>query len=77
MWPKPTMTRHVWVSQEGGQVPPVQGYGARLAPHSYRWWALVVTAHIDQDGRPTALHQWLPLERLSPVRSEPNGGRLR
>ena len=46
--------------------------------HSYRWTALVLVSGVDELGRPTAAQQWIPAERLTPVRSDPNnGGRVR
>jgi hypothetical protein len=70
-WPKPRHTRFVWVSQPGLQVPPVQGYVLDWGRHSYRWSALVVTVRVEE-GRPVVVQEWVELERLKPVRSDPN-----
>jgi hypothetical protein len=72
-WPKPRRTRFVWVAQPGPQVPPVQGLVLDWRRHSYRWSALVVTVRL-QDGEPVIVQEWVEVERLRPVRSEPNGG---
>ena len=74
----PRTTRHVWVKPDQPGVAPVQGYVLEWRRHSYRWAALVLTSSIDDEGRPTASSRWLPAERLTPVRSDPNnGGRAR
>ena len=58
-------TRHVWIKQEGFKVPPVQGFVLHRRRHSYRWYAYVIW--VDAEGRPT--QDWVPYDRLSPVRS--------
>ena len=74
----PRTTRHVWVRPEQPGVAPVQGYVLEWRRHSYRWTALVLVSGADREGRPTASQQWVPAERLTPVRSDPNnGGRVR
>ena len=56
----------------------MQGYVLEWRSHSYRWTALVLVSSVDEEGRPTATQQWVPAERLTPVRSDPdNGGRAR
>ena len=70
-WPRPRRTRFVWVSRPGPQVPPVQGYVLDWRRHGYRWWALVVTVS-SEEAPPVVLQEWLPAERLRPVRSDPN-----
>jgi len=67
----------VWVRPEAGGSPE-QGYVLAWRRHSYAWSALVLTSGVDEEGRPTAAQQWVPAERLTPVRSDPNnGGRVR
>lgn len=57
---------------------PVQGYVVEFRRQSYRWTALVQTAAADEEGRAVSTQTWLPIERLIPVRSDPNdGGRVR
>jgi len=75
-WPKPRHTRFVWVSQPGLQVPPVQGLVVDWRRQSYRWSALVVTVHTDDEGRPVVVHEWVEAERLRPVKSDPNRRQL-
>jgi hypothetical protein len=56
----------------------VQGYVLEWRRHSYRRTALVLVSDTDDQDRPTATQQWIPAERLAPVRSDPNnGGRVR
>ncbi len=43
--------------------------------HSYHWSALVVTVRIEA-GRPVVVQEWVPAERLRPVRSDPNRRQL-
>ena len=74
----PRATRHVWVRPDRPDAAPVQGYILDWRRHSYRWTALVLVSGADDQGRPTATQQWLPADRLTPVRSDPNdGGRAR
>ena len=73
MWPRPRTTRHVWVTQHGIQVPPVQGFVVEWRRHSYRWWALVLTVHAPKEEPPLTKLEWIRAERLKPVRSDPNG----
>ena len=70
-WPAPRNTRHVWVFGEDRLTPPTQGLVIAWRRHSYRWSALVV--RIDEsvaEGR--VIQDWLPIDRLRPVRSDPN-----
>ena len=73
-WPSPRNTRHVWVVGEDQLTPPVQGLVIAWARRSYRWSALVV--HVDDPGGAggagRTVQDWLPVERLRPVRSDPN-----
>ncbi len=70
-WPKPRNTRHVWVIGYGRHTPPVQGFVVAWSRHSYKWSALVV--YIEPLGEAQQMVQrWLPLDRLRPVRSDPN-----
>ncbi|GAA1428476.1 hypothetical protein GCM10009616_08160 [Microlunatus lacustris] len=71
----PRHTRFVWVSQPGLQVPPVQGYVLDWRRHSYRWTALVVTVRLE-DGGPVVTQEWVDVERLRPVRADPNKRQL-
>lgn len=75
-WPRQRSTRFVWVAQPGPQVPPLQGLVLDWRRSSYRWTALVVTVHPDEEGRPLVQHEWVPAERLRPVRADPNGRKL-
>ena len=74
-WPTPRATRFVWVSQEGVQTPPVQGFVVEWRRHSYRWWALVLVVELHPQAPPLVRMEWLPVERLTPVKSNPNDGR--
>ena len=74
-WPKPRSTRFVWVAQPGLQVPPVQGLVLDWRRRSYRWSALVVSVRVE-DGQPVVVQEWVDVERLKPVRSDPNGRQL-
>lgn len=76
-WPRPSATRHVWVLQQGPQVPPVQGMVLDWKRHGYHWWALVLTVTQAEGAGPVTVTEWLPLGRLVPVRSDPNDGRAR
>lgn len=70
-WPPPRSTRHVWVIGADRLTPPVQGLVVAWSRHSYKWSALVV--RVDEAGDGTMMIQsWLPMERLRPVRSDPN-----
>lgn len=42
--------------------------------HSYRWTALVVTVQLESGAR--VVQEWVPAERLRPVRSDPNSRSL-
>ena len=75
-WPTPATTRHVWVEQPGIQRPPIQGYVLDWRRHSYRWSALVVIVFVDE-GHPIVVQRWIPVEQLTPVKSDPNLGRPR
>lgn len=71
-------TRHVWVRPEQPGEVPVQGYVLDWRRHSYQWSALVLTGALDAQARPVCTQTWVPIERLLPVRSDPNdGGRVR
>ena len=70
-WPPPRNTRHVWVVGEDHLTPPVQGLVIAWARRSYRWSALVVRVD-DTGGAERMVQDWLPVERLRPVRSDPN-----
>jgi hypothetical protein len=45
--------------------------------HSYEWSALVIIAAIDGEGHQTTTLEWLPAEQLTPLKSDPNTGRVR
>lgn len=71
-WAKPRLTRWVWVElAKADKVhpleDPVQGLVLAWRRHSYRWSALVVWV---DDGR--IVQEWIPAERLRPVRADPN-----
>lgn len=78
-WPVPHATRHVWVKlDDAPHAAPVQGFVVEWRRHSYRWFASVVTVATDARGRPRAEVCWIEVERLAPIRSDPNdGGRVR
>ena len=78
-WPVPRATRHVWVkADDGPHAAPVQGYVLEWKRHSYAWWANVVWVSLDERKRPQTQSRWVELDRLTPVRSDPNtGGRVR
>ena len=71
-WPAPRNTRHIWlVTGEDRVTPPVQGLVVAWRRRSYKWSALVV--RVDEsvpDGR--LIQEWVPVERIRPVRSDPN-----
>lgn len=58
-------------------MPPVQGFVVDWRRYSYRWWALVLIVHTADAKPPVTLMEWLPVERLTPVKSDPNDGRAR
>ena len=67
---RPRNTRHVWVLGEDRLKPPTQKVIA-WRRRSHRWSALVV--RVDEsvvEGR--MIQYWLRIERLRPVRSDPN-----
>ena len=70
-WPPPRNTRHVWVVGEDQLTPPVEGLVIAWARTSYRWSALVVRVD-GTGGAGRTVQDWLPVERLRPVRSDPN-----
>lgn len=78
-WPVPSATRHIWCRLgDGPHDAPVQGFVLEWKRHSYRWWANVLTVTPDEHGRPRSEARWLEVDRLTPVRSDPNnGGRIR
>lgn len=78
-WPVPQTTRHVWCQLgDGPHATPVQGFVLEWKRHSYRWWASVLTVSQDDHGRPRTEIRWCEVDRLTPVRSDPNnGGRVR
>ena len=78
-WPVPHATRHVWVRlDDSPHATPVQGLVLEWRRHSYQWWASVMAVSIDEHGRPRAEVRWVEVDRLMPVRSDPNnGGRVR
>lgn len=54
---------------------PVQGLVLEWRRHSYQWWASVLTVATDEHNRPRQEVRWVEVERLTPVRSDPNDGR--
>ena len=74
-WPVPRATRHVWVRLDNApHAAPVQGLVLEWRRHGYQWWASVLTVTTDEQGRPRQEVRWVEVERLTPVRSDPNGG---
>ena len=73
----PRVTRFVWVSSGSTLVPPQQGFVVDWRRHSYRWFALVLIVETPEKAPPLTKLQWLPVERLTPVMSNPNDGRPR
>ena len=73
LWPRPRSTRHVWIRSENSLIPPTQGLVLEWRRHSYKWSALVLYVKEEKDSSPVYLQQWLPAERLWPVKSDPNG----
>ncbi len=71
-WPRPRHTRHVWVRSESTLVPPVQGYVLEWRRQSYRWSALVLYTRETPEASVEYVQQWLPAERLRPVKADPN-----
>ena len=70
-WPAPRNTRFVYVIGEDRLTPPVQGLVVAWSRHAHRWSALV--CRVDESvpgGR--LVQDWLPAERLRPVRADPN-----
>ena len=78
-WPTPRATRHAWVHVHGGppRPAPVQGFVIEWRRHNYRWWANVLFVEQDADDRPAARTRWVEVDSLTPVRSDPSGGRFR
>lgn len=65
-WPRPSTTRHCWIKSADNLSAPTQGFVLLWTRHSYRWSALVVYV---VDGR--IVQEWMPKERLAPVRPRP------
>lgn len=70
-WPPPRNTRHVWIIGEDRLTPPTQGLVLAWRRHSYRWSALVVRVDESVPGG-RIVQDWLPIDRLRPVRTDPN-----
>lgn len=70
-WPSPRNTRHVWVYADQKIYPPVQGLVVSWTRRRYRWSAFVVRVETTNSGD-RVIQDWVPLERLRPVRSDPN-----
>lgn len=66
---------HVWVRAEERFMPPAPGLVIDWRRHSYRWSALVILIDVQGDGRPV-VQRWVPVERLIPIRSDPNDGKV-
>ena len=63
-------TRHVWVRPPDI---PVEHQGLLLEWRQYDsgdWWGRVL--YVDREGR--EIMEWIPRDRIRPVRSEPNTG---
>ena len=69
-WPVPRNTRFVYVLGEDKLTAPVQGLVIAWNRYRYRWRALVVQVDPAHDGR--VVQDWVPVERLRPVRTDPN-----
>ena len=70
-WPAPRNTRFVYVLGEDRLATPVQGLVVAWSRYRYKWRALVVRVDESVPGG-RLVQDWLPLERLRPVRSDPN-----
>lgn len=70
-WPVPRNTRFVYVLAENPLHSPVQGLVVAWNRRRYRWSAWVVRVD-DSDAGGRLILDWVPLERLRPVRADPN-----
>ena len=70
-WPAPRNTRFVYVVGEDRLVAPIQGLVVAWTRHRWCWRALVVRVDESVPGG-RLVQDWLPVERLRPVRSDPN-----
>ena len=70
-WPAPRNTRFVYVLGEDRLTPPVQGLVIAWNRHRYKWSALVCRVDDSVPGG-RLVQDWLPAERLRPVRADPN-----
>lgn len=74
----PPTTRHVWLRAGGERPEPVQAFVVDWKRFSYRWFAWCSYLELDSEGRPSLVCRWYEVDRLIPVRSDPNdGGRVR
>ena len=71
-WERPRNTRHVWLRPNSTLEAPCQAFVLAWVRHSYRWQALVVRVDQSQPGNERIVQEWVPLERLAPVRTDPN-----
>lgn len=72
-WKPPRECRHIWIYPERGDLTtqPKQGLIVAWRRYRYQWSALTIS--LDEtvaEGR--LVQEWLPVERLRPVRSDPN-----
>ena len=72
-WPAQRNTRFVYVLGEDQLATPVQGLVVAWSRYRYKWRALVVRVDDSVPGG-RMVQDWLPLERLRPVRVDPNKG---
>lgn len=72
-WPRLRSTRHVWIRSTSSLEPPTQGFVLEWRRQSYKWSALVQYVQQSKDGPAVYVQEWLPLDRLWPVKSDPNG----
>lgn len=83
-WPRPRHVRHVWVRGTDLQDPPRPGLILGWQQRGHQWEAFV--AYVDDPaevshmqgrtepltGDTRVVQAWIPMERLTPIRSDPN-----
>lgn len=70
-WPAYNPTRHVLIERDFRNDRPWQGFVVDWKRHGYKWSALVVFIDESVDGMPL-VQQWLPIEKLRPMQTDPN-----
>lgn len=81
-WPRPALTRHVWVrtaylpgdpgEAQHQQQPPDQGLILEWRRHEYAWQALCVLVCVRPGRDPVVLQRWVSSTDLRPVPADPN-----